>query len=48
MPDGLITVRKLLFIGCGALACIIHQRWKVSRTVIGIEVERQEARQIWG
>ena len=30
------------------LACIIHQRWKVSRTVIGIEDERQEVRQSWG
>jgi hypothetical protein len=32
----------------GLLACIIHQRWKVSRTVVGIEDERQGARQIWG
>jgi hypothetical protein len=31
-----------------ALACIIHQRWKGSRTVVGIEDERQEAKQIWG
>src|SRR6266571_3321674 len=29
------------------LACIIHQRWKVSRTVVGIEDERQGVRQIW-
>jgi CheY-like chemotaxis protein len=29
------------------LACIIHQRWKGRRTVVGIEDERQELRQIW-
>ena len=29
------------------LACITHQRWKVSRTVVGIEDEKQEMRQIW-
>jgi hypothetical protein len=29
-----------------SLACIIHQHWKVSRTVVGIEGERQEVRQI--
>src|SRR2546422_767900 len=29
------------------LACIIHQRWKVSRTVVGIEDERKEVRKIW-
>jgi hypothetical protein len=29
------------------LACIIHQRWKVSRTVVGIEDERQEGERDW-
>ena len=32
---------------CSCLACIIHQRWKVSRTVVGIEDDRQGVRQIW-
>src|SRR3989442_1870820 len=40
-----VVLRYRFFLEQKNLACIIHQRWKVSRTVVGIEDERQEVRQ---
>jgi len=41
------TTVELKHFPLDSLACIIHQRWKGRRTVVGIEDERQELRQIW-